>query len=137
MFRRRQGACSPEKSRLREVDPKKESKYVREAIRFLNEQPGVLRVIHRGGWKTSTVRGDWNVRIVDTEDQKEPDDFMEEYRRAVIEDPENPPMVVSLVRGRAAHGRRITRHPVALVPLTVLLERLKDASVEDSVWGIG
>ena len=110
---------------------REEDQLAKEIVRVLNERPEALRVFLKPGPKIVSVRGDWNINIA-----VDQNDMIETYRKALNQSIVDPPMILTMLAGRAGGKIRSTRHPVALVPLTVLLERLNPAKIEDSVWSV-
>ncbi len=117
---------------------KAEATATKELAEALNERPEVLRVLYKRGMEVATIRGDWNVQVgyrgkgrADIND----DYLLSIYRQAINSNPDIPPLVVWNMPGESAGRRRLVRHVVCMVPLTVLLERLALPGSAESPWG--
>jgi len=116
-----------------------ETTAARELCEALNERPEVLKVIYRRAMELSVMRGDWNPRVAFRGKNRDINDdyLLSIYRKAVQDNPDVPPMVVWNLPGESAGRRRLVRHVCAMVPLTVLLERLVVPGAEQSPWSVG
>ncbi len=107
-----------------------------ELIEALNERPEVIQVQQMGEMKAFCVKGDWQLGLGYKGHNLDDNYIIQLYHRTMSRKGQPPLLAMTIPGYRDKTGKVIVRQQVAMLPLTVLLERLRVPPPDEEPWGI-